>query len=145
VTGTILTTLAVAITDILLTENCPVEIDKDYKDIASFIYLLTEIPEIFSPEAWEDLPNLATEITKLAGKESTINDTIKTWCIQRELGDELIMASRREISDPPQPLSTTQEPLENLTKAVPASIMNAYKERLKQDQENSADTSNESN
>ena len=144
-TGTILTTLAVAITDILLTENCPVEIDKDYKDIASFIYLLTEIPEIFSPEAWEDLPNLAAEITKLAGKESTINDTIKTWCIQRELGDELIMASRREIPDPPQPLSTTQEPLENLTKAILASIMNAYKERLKQDQENSADTSNESN
>ena len=106
------------------------EIDKD---IASFIYLLTEIPEIFSSEAWEDLPNLAAEITKLAGKESTINDTIKTWCIQRELGDELIMASRREISDPPQPLSTTQEPLENLTKIVPASIMNAYKERLKQD------------
>ena len=121
------------------------EIDKDYKDIASFIYLLTEIPEIFSPEVWEDLPNLAAEITKLAGKESTINDTIKTWCIQRELGDELIMASRREISDPPQPLSTTQEPLENLTKIVPASIMNAYKERLKQDQENSANTSNESN
>ena len=121
------------------------EIDKDYKDIASFIYLLTEIPEIFSSEAWEDLPNLAAEITKLAGKESTINDTIKTWCIQRELGDELIMASRREISDPPQPLSTTQEPLENLTKIVPASIMNAYKEKLKQDQENSANTSNESN
>ena len=121
------------------------EIDKDYKDIASFIYLLTEFPEIFSSEEWEDLPSLAAEIATLAGKESTINDTIKTWCIQRELGDELIMASRREISDPPQPLSTTQEPLENLTKIVPASIMNAYKERLKQDQENSANTSNESN
>ena len=122
------------------------EIDKDYKDIASFIYLLTVIPEIFSPEAWEDLPNLAAEITKLVGKESTINDTIKNWCIQRgELGDQLIEASLREIRDPPQPLSTTQEPLENLTKIVPASIMNAYKERLKQDQENSANTSNESN
>ena len=119
------------------------EIDKD---IASFIYLVTEIPEIFSSEAWEDLPNLAAEITKLVGKESTINDTIKNWCIQRsELGEELIKASRREVRDPPQPLSTTQEPLENLTKIVPASIMNAYKERLKQDQKNSADTSNESN
>ena len=122
------------------------EIDKDYKDIASFIYLLTEFPEIFSSEEWEDLPNLAAEIATLVGKESTINDTIKNWCIQRgELGEELIKASRREISDPPQPLLTTQEPLENLTKIVPASIMNAYKERLKQDQENSANTSNESN
>ena len=122
------------------------EIDKDYKDIASFIYLLTEMPAIFSPEEWEDLPSLAAEIATLVGKESTINDTIKNWCIQRsELGEELIKASRREISDPPQPLSTTQEPLENLTKIVPASIMNAYKEKLKQDQENSANTSNESN
>ena len=119
------------------------EIDKD---IASFIYLLTEFPEIFSSEEWEDLPSLAAEIATLVGKESTINDTIKNWCVQRsQLGEELMKASRREVYDPPQPLSTTQEPLENLTKTVPASIMNAYKERLKQDQENSADTSNESN
>ena len=115
-----------------------------YEDIASFLYLLTKIPEIFSPTAWEDLPSLAAEIDQLAGNESAINDNIKNWCIQRELGDELRMGNRREISDPPQPLPTTLEPLENLTKTLPESIMNAYKKRLKQDRENSADTSNES-
>ncbi|MEG4802391.1 hypothetical protein QUB63_21045 [Microcoleus sp. ARI1-B5] len=116
-----------------------------YEDIASFLYLLTKIPEIFSPAVWEDLPSLAAEIDQLAGNESAINDAIKNWCVQRELGDALIMGNQREISDPSQPLQTTLAPLENLTKTLPESIMNAYKKRLKQERENSADTSNESN
>ncbi len=79
---------------------------KRHKNIVAFLSLLNKCPGIFQSEAWQDLPNLATEIGNLADNESAIADTIKDWCVDRNLGDEL-RSSVREVSDPGQPIQTT--------------------------------------
>jgi len=115
---------------------------KPDKNIIAFLSLLNECTEIFTLESWQDLPDLATEITNLANNESAIVDTIKNWCLDRDLGDEL-RDSLREISDPGQSLPSTLEPLENLTKTIPKMIMDAYKQAQKPGAITTADTSNE--
>ena len=115
---------------------------KPQKTINAFLSLLNECSGIFQPEAWQDLPNLATEIAKLADNESAIADTIKNWCLDRDLGDEL-RDSLREVT-PGKPIQGTLEPLENLTKIIPDIIMNAYKQAQKPGVITTADTSDES-
>jgi len=115
---------------------------KPDKNIVAFLSLLNECPEIFTLEVWQDLPDLATEIANLADNESAIVDTIKNWCVDRDLGDEL-RDSLREVT-PGKPLPSTLEPLENLTKTIPDIIMDAYKQAQKTGTITTADTSNES-
>ena len=115
---------------------------KPDNNIVAFLSLLNECPKIFQPEAWHDLPNLATEIAKLADNESAIADTIKNWCLDRDLGDEL-RDSLREVT-PGKPIRDTLEPLVNLTKPIPDIIMDAYKKAQKPGVITTADTSDES-
>jgi len=116
---------------------------KLHKNIVGFLSLLNESPGFFQMEAWQDLPDLATEIANLADNESAIADTIKNWCKKHGLGKAL-RDSLREISDPGQPIKSTLEPLENLTKTIPDIIMDAYKQAQKTGTITTADTSNES-
>ena len=112
------------------------------KNIVAFLSLVNDCPKIFTLEAWQDLPNLATEIANLPENESAIVDTIKNWCLDRDLGDEL-RDSLREVT-PGKPIRDTQEPLVNLTKIIPDNIMNAYKQAQKPGAITTADTSDES-
>ena len=116
---------------------------KYQKTINAFLSLLNECSGIFQPEAWQDLPNLATEIANLANNESVIADTMKNWCLNHNLGEEL-RRSVREISDPGEALPTTLPPLENLTKIIPKTIMDAYKQGQQPGALNTRDTNNES-
>ena len=112
------------------------------KNIVAFLSLVNDCPKIFTLEAWQDLPNLATEIANLPENESAIVDTIKNWCLDRDLGDEL-RDSLREVT-PGKPIQGTLEPLENLTKTIPDIIMDAYKQAQKPGAITTADTSDES-
>ena len=111
------------------------------KNIVAFLSLVNECPKIFQPEAWQDLPDLATEIASLADNESAIADTIKNWCKKHGLGKAL--RTLREVT-PGKPIQGTLEPLENLTKTIPDKIMNAYKQAQNPGVITTADTSDES-
>jgi len=114
---------------------------KTHKNIVAFLSLLNESPEFFQMEAWQNLPDLATEIENLADNESDIADTIKNWCKKHGLGK--VLRTRREVT-PGKPLPSTLEPLENLTKTIPQIIMDAYNQAQKPGAITTADTSNES-
>ncbi len=115
-----------------------------HKDIASFIYLLNEEPEIFQPTAWQYLPKLNTDIIKLADNESSIAETIKDWCIEHDLGKILRDCTRKEIDDPGEPTPTTMESLTNITQTLRTSIEESYKKLQESAADNQSDTSNES-
>ena len=115
---------------------------KPQKTINAFLSLVNECSGIFQPEAWQDLPDLATEIAGLADNESAIADTIKNWCKKHGLGKAL-RDSLREVT-PGKPIQGTLEPLENLTKTIPDIIMDAYKQAQKLGAITTADTSDES-
>ncbi|WP_373534297.1 hypothetical protein [Microcoleus sp.] len=117
------------------------EIDQD---IATFIYWLNEVSSIFLPEAWRDLPNLEDEIAKLADNESSIAETIKDWCIEHDLGEQLRDGLRKEIEDPGEPTPTTMQPLTNITQTLRTSIEESYKKLQESAAENQSDTSNDS-
>ena len=115
---------------------------KIHKNIVAFLSLLNESPGFFQMEAWQDLPDLATEIANLPENESAIADTIKNWCKKHGLGKAL-RDSLREVT-PGKPIPGTGEPLVNLTKIIPDNIMNAYKQAQKLGAITTADTSDES-
>ncbi|MEG3978177.1 hypothetical protein QT970_26710 [Microcoleus sp. herbarium8] len=114
-----------------------------HKDIASFIDLLNKEPKVFQPTAWQDLPQLNTDILKLADNESAIAETIKTWCIKHDLGKILRDGTRKEIEDVGEPTPTTMQPLTNITQTLRTSIEESYK-KLQAAAENQSDTSNDS-
>lgn len=115
-----------------------------HKDIAGFIYLLNEQPEIFQPIAWQDLPKLSTDILKLADNESSIAKTIKNWCIEHELGKTLRDSLRKDFEDVGEPTPSTMQPLTNITQTLRKSIEDSYKKLQKIDADNQSDTSNDS-
>jgi len=111
--------------------------------IAVLLKWVSENQSTFSDVAWENLPKLATEIASADDELFPIAMIISQWCAENNLGDEL-RRSVREISDPGQPLQSTLEPLENLTKTIPDIIMDAYNQAQKPGAITTADTSNES-
>ena len=115
-----------------------------HKDIASFIYLLNEEPEIFQPTAWQDLPKLNTDILKLADNESSIAETIKDWCIEHDLGKILRDCTRKEIEDVGEIKTTTMKPFTNITQTLRTSIEESYKKLQESAADNQSDTSNDS-
>ena len=118
-----------------------------HKDIASFIYLLNEQPNIFLPTAWQDLPKLNTDILNLADNESSIAETIKNWCIEHELGKILRDATRKEIDDPGEVIPTVMDSviLTNITQTLRTSIEDSYKKLQEIDAaDNQSDTTNDS-
>ena len=115
-----------------------------HKDIASFIYLLNEQPEIFQPIAWQDLPKLSTDILKLADNESSIDETIKNWCIEHELGKILRDSLRKDFDDAGEPSPSTMQPLTNITQTLRKSIEDSYKKLQEIAADNQSDTSNDS-
>lgn len=114
------------------------------KDIANFIYLLKETPEIFQPTAWQDLPKLSTDILKLADNESAIAETIKDWCIEHKLGKFLRDCLRREFDDAGEPTPSPILPLTNITQTLRTSIEESYKKLQETAADNQSDTSNDS-
>ena len=115
-----------------------------HKDIASFIYLLNELPEIFQPTAWQDLPKLNTDISNLANNESSIAEIIKNWCIEHDLGKILRDCLRKEIEDAGEPTPTIMQPLTNITQTLRTSIEESYKKLQESAADNQSDTSNDS-
>jgi len=118
---------------------------KIHKDIATFLYWLKEEPSIFLPEAWRDLPNLEDEIANLADNESSIAETIKNWCIERDLGEQLRDCLRKDFDDAGEPTPSTTPPLTNITQTLRTSIEDSYKKLQEIAANNQLDTSNDSN
>ena len=117
-----------------------------HEDIASFIYLLNTEPNTFLPTAWRDLPSLEAEIAKLADDESSIAETIKNWCIERELGEELrdnLSRARKDFGDAGEPTPTTQQMLTNTTQTLRQAIEEAC-QKLQQLDAQKSDKGNDS-
>lgn len=115
-----------------------------HKDIENFIYLLNKQPEIFQPIAWQDLPNLNTDISNLADNESSIAKTIKDWCIEHNLGKILRDCTRKEIEDVGDIAPPPIPPLANITQILRTSIEEGYKKLQESAADNQSETTNES-
>lgn len=118
---------------------------KPKQDIASFIYLLNEEPEIFLPTSWHDLPKLQEEIAKLADNEPAIIQTIKDWCVDRGLGENLRdCVLRKDFDDAGEPTPSTTQPLTNITQTLRQEIEEAYQKLQKLDANNRSNSNNDS-
>ena len=118
------------------------------KNINAFLQWLHENPSIFMPTAWQDLPELKTEIEELADDQLfPIAMAISKWCGRHQLGEELKIAAaktKKEIDDPGEPTPTTIDPLTNITQTLPQSIEDSYKNLQESAANNQSDTSNNS-
>ena len=114
------------------------------KIIVILLKWLHDKQNTFNQTAWANLPSLAAEIAAAADDDSfSIAMIISKWCAENSLGEEL-RRSVREISDPGEALPTTLPPLENLTKIIPKTMMDAYKKGQQPGALNTGDTNNES-
>ncbi len=118
------------------------------KIINAFLQWLHENPSIFMPTAWQDLPELKTEMGELADDQLfPIAMAISKWCHRHQLGEELKIAAttnKKEIDDPGEPSPTTIDPLTNITQTLSQSIEDSYKKIQKElDAENQSNTDND--
>ena len=118
------------------------------KIINAFLQWLHENPSIFMPTAWQDLPELKTEIGEFADDQLfPIAMAISKWCARHQLGEELKIAAaknKKEIDDPGEPTPTTIDPLTNITQTLPQSIEDSYKKIKKElDAEKQSNTDND--
>ena len=118
------------------------------KIINAFLQWLHKNPCILMPTAWQDLPELKTEIEELADDQLfPIAMAISKWCGRHQLGEELKFAAatkKKEIDDPGEPTPTTIDPLTNITQTLPQSIEDSYKKIKKElDPENKSNTDND--
>ena len=118
------------------------------KIINAFLQWLQENPSIFLPTAWQDLPELKTEMGEFADDQLfPIAMAISKWCARHQLGEELKNAAatnKREIEDPGEPTPTTIDPLTNITQTLRQSIEDSYKKIQEQlDAENQSNTDND--
>ena len=118
------------------------------KIINAFLQWLHENQSIFMPTAWQDLPELKTEIGEFADDQLfPIAMAISKWCARHQLGEELKIAAaknKQEIDEPGEPTPTTIYPLTNITQTLPQSIEDSYKKIQKElDAENQSNTDND--
>jgi len=114
------------------------------KVIILFLKWLRENPSIFTPTAWEDLPELEKEIAESADDELfPIAFTISKWCGNHGLGDTLKDSLRKDFEDAGAPTPSTMQPLTNITQTLRKSIEDSYK-KLQKIAADNPDTSNES-
>ncbi|MBD1886591.1 hypothetical protein [Microcoleus vaginatus] len=118
------------------------------KIINAFLQWLHENPTIFMPTAWQDLPELKTEMGELADDQLfPIAMAISKWCYRHQLGEELKIAAgkcKKEIDDAGEPTPTTIDPLTNITQTLRQSIEDSYKKLQKElDAENQSNTDND--
>jgi hypothetical protein len=118
------------------------------KIINAFLQWLHENPSIFMPTAWQDLPELKTEMGELADDQLFfIAMAISKWCARHQLGEELKIAAtqdKKEIDDPGEPTPTTIDPLTNITQTLRQSIEDSYKKIQKElDAKNQSNTDND--
>ena len=118
------------------------------KIINAFLQWLHENPSIFLPTAWQDLPELKTEMGELADDQLfPIAMAISKWCVAHQLEEELKFAAvkkKKEIDDPGEPTPTTIDPLTNITQTLRLSIEDSYKKIQKElDAENQSNTDND--
>jgi len=118
------------------------------KIINAFLQWLHENQSIFMPTAWQDLPELKTEIGEFADDQLYfIAMAISKWCARHQLGEELKIAAaknKQEIDEPGEPTPTTIYPLTNITQTLPQSIEDSYKKIQKElDAENQSNTDND--
>ena len=115
------------------------------KVIILFLKWLGENPSIFTPTAWEDLPELEKEIAQSADDELfPIAMTISKWCANHGLGDTLRDSLRKDFDDAGEPTPTTMQPLTNITQILRKSIEDSYKKLQEIAADNQSDTSNDS-
>jgi hypothetical protein len=115
------------------------------KVIAAFLKWLHENPSIFMPTAWQDLPNLETEIAESADDELfPIAMTISKWCANHQLGEELRDSLRKDFEDAGEPTPSTIQPLTNITQTLRTSIEDSYKKLQEIDADQKSDASNDS-
>lgn len=115
------------------------------KVIIIFLKWLGENPSIFTPTAWQDLPELEEEIAESADDELfPIAFTISKWCANHGLGDTLRDSLRKDFEDAGEPTPSTMQPLTNITQTLRKSIEDSYKKLQKIDADNQSDTSNDS-
>lgn len=94
------------------------------KIIAVFIKWLQTNPDVFLPEAWQELPDLDENLADCDDEELfPIAHTLSKWCAKHQLGDKLKQAALQ--------IDAGDSPARNQLQLLQQSIQNRYNAFLK--------------